>query len=176
MLWYHRYDNCVKISLTACALNRHNNTFLDSCKSEGLISLICALNSLPAPTAALFLVLSSLPSYAVSWKHKSGAYTVLVSTGWCKRGCLSLLNEHEQQGSKRSVRTQWLRYSTCKQFQPNRQTYIILVCAYVSAQHGSISTITRGGSQLDILFSGPKWAAAVRVPLSVLVLYLLLCI
>lgn len=55
-------------------------------------------------------MLSSLPSYTVSWKHKSGAYTVLVSTGCCKKGCLSLVNEHEQQGNKRSVLTQRLYY------------------------------------------------------------------
>lgn len=175
MLWYDRYDNCVKISLTACALNRHNNTFLDSCKSEGLISLICVLNSLPAPTAALFLVLSSLPSYTVSWKHKSGAYTVVVSTGWCKRGCLPSCKW--TRSSRETNARSWHNDDvTCKQFQPNRQTYIILVCAYISAQHDSINAVTRGGSQLDILFSERMRAASLTVPLSVLVLYLLLCI
>lgn len=96
-----RYDNCATISLTACALSGHNNTFLDYFKSEGLISLICALNSPPAPTAALFLVLSSLPSHAVSWKRRA-AHSQL----WCRRAGAGEAvyppeNEREQQGNKR---------------------------------------------------------------------------
>lgn len=159
------------MSLTACALNGHNNTFLDCCKSEGLISLIWALNSPPAPTAALFLVLSSLPSYTVSWKHKSGAHTVPVWTGWCKRGCFSSCKLTRAAGKRRSVLTQRPRYNQTPATEPPNIPNVGLCICFCS-----INTVSGGGSQLDILFSGPKWAASVGVPLSVLLLYLLLCI
>lgn len=127
-----RHDNSATISLTACALNGHNNSFLDSCKSEGLISLICALNSPPAPTAARFLVLSSLPSHTVSWKRNSGALAVVKSTGWRGRSCLPSWKWARAAGKQKAWHTDSI---TCKQFQPNMPNIGLCMRSCTTWQH-----------------------------------------